>query len=129
MYEHRKEPILARHRFYQRMIEHGFAAVIVMLFSLSLGILGYHNICGLSLVDSLLNASMILGGMGPVNPIETTPGKLFAAFYALFSGVIFLVVAGILIAPLAHRILHYLHLEADDEQARGRQYDDLVSKT
>jgi hypothetical protein len=124
-----KEPNLARQRFYQRMIEHGFAAVLVMLFSLSLGILGYHNICGLSLVDSLLNASMILGVIGPVNPIETIPGNRFAAFYDLFSGVIFLVVSAILIAPLAHTILYYLHLEADDEQARGRQYDDLVCKT
>jgi hypothetical protein len=73
---------------------------------------GYHFTAGLPFLDSLLNASMILGGMGPVNELYTTGAKIFASFYSLFSGIAFLVVAGILIAPLAHRLLHRLHLEA-----------------
>ena len=63
-------------------------------------------------LDALLNASMILGGMGPVTELQTTAGKLFASFYALFSGVVFLAAAGMVIAPLAHRLLHWLHLES-----------------
>lgn len=129
MYEHRTKPILSRSRFIKRMMEHGFAAFLLMLVSLAIGVFGYHRICRLSWVDSLLNAAMILGGMGPVNPIDSTAGKLFAAFYALFSGVIFLVVVGILIAPLAHRILHFLHLEEDETSARRREYDELTSKS
>lgn len=129
MYEHRTQSILSRAQFIRRMMEHGLAAVFLMAASLTLGVVGYHHFCGLGWIDSFLNASMILGGMGPVNPIETTPGKLFAAFYALFSGIAFLVVAGILIAPLAHRILHYLHLEEDETSSRHRHYDELISKS
>jgi hypothetical protein len=88
----------------------------VLAVSLGLGILGYHGLEGLSRLDALLNAAMILGGMGPVNELTTDAGKWFASFYALFSGVIFLVVAGILIAPVAHRLLHHLHLESDDQE-------------
>jgi hypothetical protein len=65
----------------------------------------------MSWIDALLNASMILGGMGPVNQLQTDGGKVFASFYALFSGVIFLVMAGVVVAPMAHRVLHRLHLE------------------
>lgn len=75
---------------------------------------GYHATEGLSWIDALLNASMILGGMGPVSEIRTTAGKLFASAYALFSGVLFLAVAGVLLAPLVHRMLHRLHLESGE---------------
>jgi len=78
-------------------------------------VLGYHLTERLSWVDSILNASMILGGMGPVNTMDTVAGKLFASAYALFSGVAFLVTVGILVAPLAHRLLHRLHLDVPDE--------------
>ena len=71
------------------------------------------------IIDALLNASMLLGGMGPVDPLHTIGGKLFASFYALYSGVVFLVVAGVLFAPLFHRFLHRFHLALDDEDARG----------
>ena len=91
-------------------------AAAVLLVALGIGILGYRLVAGLSWVDAVLNAAMILGGMGPVNPILSTGGKLFAAAYALFSGVVFLVAAGVLVAPLLHRVLHHFHLEMDEEQ-------------
>lgn len=81
--------------------------------SLGIGVAGYHWTEGFSLLDSLLNASMILGGMGPVDPLRTDAGKLFASCYSLFSGVIFLASVGIVIAPIAHRIMHRFHLSAD----------------
>lgn len=124
-YEHRSQPLLSRRLFMRRLLLHSLVAFGVMLLSLLVGIFGYHWLVGLSWVDSLLNSAMILGGMGPVNAINGDSGKVFASFYALFSGVIFLVFAGIIIAPLAHRLLHRLHLEIDEidappiEQARG----------
>jgi hypothetical protein len=111
MYEHKSEPLLPRREFIKRLLRHGLFAISVLAISLGLGVWGYHTFEKLSLVDSVLNASMILGGMGPVAPLTTEGGKLFASFYALFSGIIFLVVVGIIIAPLAHRLLHRLHLE------------------
>jgi hypothetical protein len=81
---------------------------------LALGVVGYHFTAGFSWLDALLNASMILGGMGPVDTVKTTAGKLFASFYALFAGVLFLAAVGVLVAPLAHRMLHRLHLETRD---------------
>lgn len=111
-YEHRSEPLLARPQFMRRLAGHGLLALGVVGGSLGLGVLGYHLLEGLSWLDSLLNASMILGGMGPVDRLHTAAGKMFASFYAHFSGMIFLVAAGILIAPWAHRLLHRLHLES-----------------
>lgn len=113
MYEHRSEPLLPRRLFLRRLLRHVLAATLLLVIGLGIGILGYHTFVGLSWLDSLLNASMILGGMGPVSQIQTVAGKLFASFYALFSGVAFLVVATIVIAPLFHRLLHRLHLDDD----------------
>lgn len=79
--------------------------------------LGYHDLEHLSWVDSLLNASMILGGMGPVNALQTREGKVFASFYALYSGIVFLAAAGLLIAPILHRFIHKFHLDMADEDA------------
>jgi hypothetical protein len=110
-YEHRSQPLLPFKYFLQRMLTHGLAAAGVLAIALGIGILGYRLTEGMAWLDSLLNASMILGGMGPVNEIHTPAGKLFASFYALFSGVVFLASVGILITPLAHRLLHWLHLE------------------
>jgi len=84
----------------------------VLLFGLSLGVVGYHYIADLAWIDALLNASMILTGMGPVDATVTSKAKLFASFYALFSGFIFLGMASVLVAPFAHRLLHRFHLEA-----------------
>jgi len=111
MYEHRSEPLLPRTLFIRRLFRHGLIGAAVIAFSLTIGIMGYRFFAGLTWIDSLLNASMILGGMGPVNPLATAAAKLFASFYALFAGIAFLATVGVFIAPIAHRLLHRLHLE------------------
>lgn len=116
LYEHHTQPMLPRKHFLLRMFWHLLVASLVIAGSLIIGVVGYHVSEGLSWLDSLLNAAMILGGMGPVAELHTVTGKVFASFYALFSGVIFLVIAGILIAPVAHRVLHRLHLEVSEEE-------------
>lgn len=113
MFEHHREPLLPRRAFYRRVARYAVAALLLVAVSWLIGILGYRSLEGMSWSDSMLNAAMILGGMGPVNPIHTTIGKVFASFYALFSGIIFLVAVGVLVAPLLHRLLHQFHLEAE----------------
>jgi hypothetical protein len=101
-------------RFYHRfLIALGLASVLIT-FSLGLGILGYHFFADLGWVDSLLNASMILTGMGPVNTLNTDGAKLFASAYALFSGVVFITATGILLSPIFHRVLVRFHIEQRD---------------
>lgn len=117
MFERRHEPLLSRAAFFIRMGRHAVLALGIVFGSLGIGILGYHGLEGLSWVDALVNASMILGGMGPVNELHTTAGKVFASCYALYSGVIFLVVAGVFFVPAIHRFLHRFHLEAESEEA------------
>ena len=89
MYEHRKQPILSTAKFLKRVARHWLTGFGVLGFGLGGGIVGYHYIAGLSWIDSLLNASMILGGMGPVDPVKTEAAKIFASLYALFSGLVF----------------------------------------
>ena len=113
IYEHSSQPLLDRKTFLGRLLKHAIVSLGLLLLSLLIGILGYRILEGFSWIDALLNAAMILGGMGPVNPLTTVPGKLFASFYAIFSGVIFLVGAGVIITPVAHRVIHHLHLEDD----------------
>ncbi len=112
MYEHRREPLLPLGRFLRRLALHAAVAFAVIAGSLGIGVLGYRLTEDWPWLDALLNAAMILTGMGPVNPVTNTAGKLFATFYALFSGIAFLGVAGILIAPVAHRLLHRLHVDS-----------------
>jgi hypothetical protein len=115
IYEHHSQSLLPRKQFQVRLLKHGAVSLGLLIFSLSVGIAGYRVLEGFSWIDALLNASMILGGMGPVNPLVTVPGKLFASFYAIFSGVVFLVGAGVVITPLAHRIIHRLQLEGETQ--------------
>jgi hypothetical protein len=112
MYEHRSRPLLSRRRFIRCLLLHGFAAGAVIVVSLGAGVLGYRFLEGLPWVDALLNVSMILGGMGPVDPLHGTAAKIFASLYALFSGIVFLVTAAILMAPVVHRFLHHHHLDS-----------------
>jgi len=114
MYEHHKQPLASRKVFAQRLTRNGVMGLLLLGFSLAVGMLGYHFLEHLSWIDSLLNASMILGGMGPVNPMKTDVGKIFASFYAIYSGVILLASVGILIAPIFHRFMHRFHL-ADEK--------------
>lgn len=112
-YEHRREPLLDRRAFVARLAAHGGAALSVIVFALLLGMTGYRFAEGMSWLDAFVNASMILSGMGPVSMLHTSAGKLFAGCYALFSGVVFLVVVGVMLGPVAHRLLHRFHLEGD----------------
>jgi len=87
--------------------------------TLLLGISGYHWIAGLEWIDSLLNASMILGGMGPVNELKTNAGKVFASVYALFCGLVLVGAMGLVLAPILHRMLHKFHLDEQDFDGQG----------
>ena len=115
MFEHHKEPLLRKEAFRRRVARHVSMALGVVAASLGLGILGYHYCEGLGWLDSFVNAAMILSGMGPVNELHHDAGKWFAGFYALFSGVAFLTIAGILFAPIIHRFLHKFHLDAQSK--------------
>ena len=113
MYEHYEQPLAKRSVFAKRLALNGVIGLALLIFSLGLGMFGYHFFEGLSWLDSLLNTSMILGGMGPVNPLQTSGGKIFASFYALYSGVVLLAAVGILAAPIFHRFMHRFHLAED----------------
>jgi len=115
MYEQKSQPLLPRGLFFLRLVKHIILSSALIFISLGIGVVGYHQLEGFSWIDSLLNASMILGGMGPVNQLFTDGGKIFASVYALFSGVVFLAGASIIIAPIAHRIMHHLHIQESDE--------------
>lgn len=117
MFEHRNEPLLPRALFYRRVLLYTLFSFAIVGISLLIGVLGYRYFEGLSWIDSLLNASMLLGGMGPVTALHTTAGKIFASIYALFAGMILLVAVGVLIAPVFHRFMHHLHLGIDDDSS------------
>jgi hypothetical protein len=110
MYEHHKEPLLPFEQFLARLMTNFSVAVGFTLFSWGIGILGYHFIEKFSWIDATLNSAMILTGLGPVDNIQTVGGKLFASFYALYSGIAYLTVATIVLAPIIHRFLHKFHL-------------------
>lgn len=114
-YEGRSEPLLPIEQFLKRQIRHVGAATLLIGVSLGLGVFGYKYFLDLPWLDALLNASMILTGMGPVDPAKTAAAKIFASAYALFSGVAFITGAGIGFAPLAHRLLHRFHLGEDSD--------------
>lgn len=124
MFERRHEKLVPFPRFVQRMAFSLLLTLAVLLVALALGVIGYHVAAGLHWVDALLNASMILTGMGPVDPMSTTGAKIFASCYALFSGVVFLSSIGFVLAPVFHRILHKFHL---DEASQTK--DDRRQKT
>jgi hypothetical protein len=113
MFEHTSKPLLPRHIFLVRVLVFVVAALVLVGMALGVGVVGYHYLGDLPWIDALLNASMILGGMGPVDLISSSAGKLFASFYALFSGLLFIGIASLLIAPFVHRVMHRMHL--DDE--------------
>ncbi len=102
--------------FLARMRTGSFMAACMLAVSLLIGILGYHYICKLGWVDSLLNSSMILTGMGPVDPMVNNAAKIFASIYAIFSGVVFLTTIAVMLAPVVHRAFHKFHI--DDEKER-----------
>lgn len=115
MFERRHHPLLPHRQFVGRLLRSVSLAAALIGISLGLGIGGYHWTEDLAWLDSLLNASMILAGMGPIHVPATVAGKLFASFYALFSGLVFITVAGVLMVPVIHRLLHHFHAADDDE--------------
>lgn len=116
MFEHKTHPLVSRTQFLVRVLRHSLFATAIIGTSLGIGVLGYHLIEGQPWVDALLNASMLLGGMGPVGELHTTGGKLFASAYALFSGTVFLVAIAVMFAPVYHRFLHHFHLAYDEDE-------------
>ena len=116
IFERTSDPLLGRWQFVGRMLRSLGAATLVVIASLAMGMAGYHYLGGLTWIDALLNAAMILTGMGPVNPITSVAGKLFATFYALYSGIVFLAATAILLAPVIHRMLHKFHVPDEEDE-------------
>jgi hypothetical protein len=120
MFEHQRSPMLPPHRFARRLAAFFGLSMLIVAGALAIGAVGYHAIAGLAWIDALLNAAMILTGMGPVDRMTTAGAKLFATTYALFAGVVFVSTVAVLFAPIAHRFFHRLHLELDDEHVEER---------
>lgn len=114
-FEHRSEALLPRREFAQRLGASVALGLALVLGSLAVGMLGYHGLEGMSWIDAFANAAMILSGMGPLEPVRTFGGKLFAGIYALFSGLAVIFIAGLMFAPVIHRFLHRFHLEMRDD--------------
>ena len=110
-FEHKSKPLLPIEKFYVRVLKYACFAFLLIIGSLGIGILGYHYFNDLPWIDSLVNASMILTGMGPVDPLKSDRAKYFASFYAIFSGVAFLSTVAVFLSPIVHRFLHKLHLD------------------
>jgi hypothetical protein len=115
-YESKHQPLLSRQAFVRRMARSFAAASLLIGLSLLGGMAGYRYFEGMDWIDAFANASMILSGMGPLTPLQTSGGKLFAGFYALYSGLALIAATGIIFAPLVHRLLHRFHMEADKEK-------------
>ena len=117
MFEHRRQALLPRRVFFTRLARCAAIGLLIIFGSLGLGMLGYHWFAQMSWVDSFVNAAMILSGMGPLDPLQSARGRLFAGFYALYSGLALIMSTGIIFAPLIHRFLHKFHLEAGKKAA------------
>ena len=128
MYEHHSEPLLPWPLFRRRAILHFGAALFVLLAALLLGMAIYHFTEQLDWIESFLNASMLLGGMGPVDKPCTTAGKIGAGLYALFAGLVFVGAVGVMGAPWLHRMLHRLHLETGRAASRPPSSDRTPNK-
>jgi hypothetical protein len=116
MFEHHRQPLISREAFLRRFVRFAAAAFLLVAVSWLIGILGYRLLENMTWLDAILNAAMILGGMGPVNQLTTIGGKLFASFYAIFSGVVFLISVGVLLAPIFHRLMHRFHIQANEDK-------------
>lgn len=117
MWEHRSQPLATRRVFLRRVGRNLLAAAVVVAVSLGIGMLGYHHYAALGWADAYVNAAMILSGMGPLATPQTLAAKLFAGTYALYCGLLVVFLAGVLLAPFAHRLLHRFHLDRSDTAA------------
>lgn len=132
-FEQRDEPLASRRVFYDRLTRNARWALAVVAVSLLIGTAGYMYFESMTWIDGFANAAMILSGMGPLNALYTTGGKLFASFYAIASGLLLFAIAGLMLLPVYHRILHHFHVDEDDDDqpprrrphqtATGRQED------
>ncbi|HET9160133.1 MAG TPA: hypothetical protein VFN88_05930 [Caulobacteraceae bacterium] len=120
-YESLRSPLASPMVFARRMAFSVSLSLILVAISLAVGMVGYHDLAGLNWIDSFLNASMILGGMGPLAELHTNGAKVFAGLYALYSGLFLILVAGLILAPALHRLLHRLHIDDKDEDADAAQ--------
>jgi hypothetical protein len=111
MFEHRHEKLATRRKFLLRQAKFTLIALTLIGISLAIGMIGYHAFEGMAWIDAFVNAAMLMGGMGPVTPLATDAGKLFAGLYALYCGLVLIISVGIIAVPIAHRVLHHFHLE------------------
>ena len=118
LYESRTQPPLSRPRFVRRMGLHLGAVLALLVLSLAIGMAGYMSLEHLSWQEAFVNAAMLLGGMGPVDNPKTDAGKIFAGLYALYAGLAFIISAGVLLAPLLHRMMHKFHWENGRESGK-----------
>ena len=116
MYERHSQPLLSRRLFVRRVVRSLAAGALIITVSLSVGMLGYHWLENMRWIDAFANAAMILSGMGPLEPLKTDGGKLFAGLYAIYSGLAVILIAGVVFAPVVHRFLHRFHLEPDSRK-------------
>ena len=121
MFEHKSQPLAPRQVYQQRLIRSGSVGVALISVSLAVGMAGYAFFEHIGIVDSFLNASMILSGMGPLLDPKSVGGKLFAGFYALYSGFAVLAIAGVMFAPIVHRVMHRFHIEEADAEERAKK--------
>lgn len=110
-FERRNQPMLSRGAFLRRLAQHGGIALILIAVSMLIGTFGFHFFAGQTTIDAFLNSAMLLGGMGPVGDIQSDGGKIFAALFALFAGLVFIALLAVLLAPVLHRMIHRFHLD------------------
>jgi hypothetical protein len=120
MFEHRSSPVVPRTVFLKRLARSVAWGLLFAVFCLGVGMVGYHHFEKLAWVDAFVNAAMILSGMGPLNPLQTFAGKVFAGCYALFSGLAFITISGIILAPVAHRFLHKFHMDLEAKKTEAK---------
>jgi len=116
MYERHSQPLLSRRLFARRVAGSFATGASIIIVSLCVGMLGYHWLEHMRWIDAFANAAMILSGMGPIDPLKTDGGKLFAGLYAIYSGLAVILIAGVVFAPVVHRFLHRFHLDADSRR-------------
>ncbi len=119
MFEKLSSPLISRCAFFLRMLRLLSVTILIGLFSLAIGMEGFHVFEGMDWLEAFLNASMLLGGMGQVDTLHTNMGKFFAGCYALYCGVFVVVCSGLLLAPVFHRVLHHFHFGEDDSTPEG----------
>jgi hypothetical protein len=114
VFENRKQRVATQKVFSQRLMRSGLLGLATITVALAIGMAGYMGFESMGFIDAFINASMILSGMGPVTQLATDGGKIFAGFYALFSGLLLIAVAGLILAPVFHRMLHRFHVDDND---------------